>query len=71
MTSMDQPASAHGRTIPVTCQTCGGSRGFSNLRVRKIDGDIVLDPHVTGSCVIVLDKAAATALRDLHKEWLG
>ncbi|MGH3799870.1 MAG: hypothetical protein ACRDTD_07025 [Pseudonocardiaceae bacterium] len=34
-------------------------------------GDIVLDPHVTGACVIVLDEAAATALFDLLGEWRG
>ncbi len=50
MTVMGQPTRAHGRTIPVTCQTHGGARGFCNLRIRKADGDIVLDPHVTGSC---------------------
>jgi hypothetical protein len=65
------PARAQGRTIPVTCQTHGGSRGFCNLRVRRQGGDIVLDPHVTGACVIVLDEAAATELFDLLGEWLG
>jgi hypothetical protein len=65
------PARAHGRTIPVTCQTHTGSRGFCNLQVRKAEGDIVLDPHVTGQCVIVLDETAATALFDLLGEWLG
>lgn len=51
-TSEGQPASAQGRTIPVTCETHGGCRGFGNLRVRRQGGDIVLDPHVTGACVI-------------------
>ncbi len=72
MTVMGKPPPrAHGRTIPVTCQTHGGARGFCNLRIRKADGDIVLDPHVTGSCVIVLDETAATALFDLLEEWIG
>lgn len=65
------PARAHDRTIPVTYQTHGGSRRFCNLRVRRQRGDIVLDPHVTGACVIVLDETAATALFDLLGEWLG
>jgi hypothetical protein len=50
VTVMGQPGRAHSRTIPVTCQTHGGGRGYCNLRIRKADGDIVLDPHVTGSC---------------------
>jgi hypothetical protein len=70
-TSEGQPASAQGRTIPVTCETHDGCRGFGNLRVRRHGGDIVLDPHVTGACVIVLDEKAATALFDLLGEWLG
>lgn len=70
-TGEGQPGRASDRTIPATCQTHGGARGFCNLRVTKIDETIVLDPHVTGSCVIVLDEAAATALFDLLGEWLG
>jgi hypothetical protein len=31
----------------------------------------VLDPHVTGACVIILDEAAATALFDVLGTWLG
>jgi hypothetical protein len=31
----------------------------------------VLDPHVAGSCVIILDETAVTALFDLLEEWLG
>lgn len=68
---MGVPGSRDDRTIPVTCTTCSSGRGFCNLRVTKVNGDIVLDPHVTGSCVIVLDEAAATALFDLLGEWLG
>lgn len=55
----------------MTCQLHGGAKGFSNLRVTKADGDIVLDPHVTGACVIVLDEVAVTALFDALGEWLG
>ncbi|MBV9011261.1 MAG: hypothetical protein JO272_04295 [Pseudonocardiales bacterium] len=36
----------------------------------KDKGDIVLDPHVTGECVIILDRAAATALFDILGPWL-
>ncbi len=45
--------------------------GFANLMVSVIDGKLVLDPHVTGSCLIRLDEAAACALRDVLTEWLG
>jgi hypothetical protein len=32
---------------------------------------IVLDPDVTGDCLITLDEQSATTLRDLLTEWLG
>jgi hypothetical protein len=66
------PRDTHRRTIPVTCRIAGHScRGFCNLRVTKIGGDIELDPHVTGACVIVLDETAAAALFDVLRQWLG
>lgn len=69
--SEGQPVRARGRTIPVTCLTHGGVRQDCNLRIRREGDDIVLDPHVTGQCVIVLNEAAATAVFDLLGEWLG
>ena len=68
---MDTPSGGNRRTVPVTCQTHGGARGFCNLLMTKADGTIVLDPHSTGACVIVLDETAATAVRDVLTEWLG
>jgi len=62
--------SADDRTISTTCQV-HGSRGFCNLRVSKVNCEIVLDPHVDGSCVLRLDEAAATQLFDILGEWLG
>ncbi|MCA1709637.1 MAG: hypothetical protein LC808_42720 [Actinobacteria bacterium] len=59
------------RVIHVHCKVHGGPRGFTNLVCTKRNGDVELDPHVTGSCVIVLDEAAATALFDALGEWLG
>ena len=38
---------------------------------RKLNGEIVFDPHVTGACVIVLDETAAAALFDVLRQWLG
>ena len=68
-----QPVAAGGsnsRAIAVTCSQ-HGAVGFTNLMVSKRDGAIVLDPHVAGSCVIILNEASAVALFDLLGEWLG
>jgi len=63
--------SSHRRLIPATCRTHGGARGFCNLRLTKEDGTVLLDPHVTGACVIELDETAATQILDVLGEWLG
>ena len=57
--------------IPATCAVHGGSAGFTNLVVRKLDGEIVLDPHADGSCVLHFSEEAAATLRDVLIEWLG
>ncbi len=62
--------SADDRTIPVTCQI-HGSKGYCNLRVTKVDKEIVLNPHIDGSCVIRLDRTAAAQLFDILGDWLG
>jgi hypothetical protein len=41
------------------------------LVVSKHDGDIELDPHVTGGCVILLDENGARTLSEALQEWLG
>jgi hypothetical protein len=54
--------------------TCGPHRdpiGFANLLVSMQDGSIVLDPHVTGACVIALDEEGAETLHNILAEWLG
>jgi hypothetical protein len=59
------------RAIPVSCALHRGPRGFANLVVeRKLNGEFVLDPHVTGACVIILDEDAATALFEALRTWL-
>lgn len=66
-------ANEHGsrsRTILTTCQT-HGSKGHCNLRVTNANGEIVLNPHIDGSCVLRLDRAAATQLFETLGEWLG
>lgn len=66
-----RPGRAVDRMISATCEI-HGARGFCNLRVmRRADGGIVLDPHVSGSCVIALDGIGGAELRDALVEWLG
>jgi hypothetical protein len=59
------------KVIQATCTKHGGARGFTNLVLTKRGGEIELDPHATGACVLRLDEAAATAVRDQLTEWLG
>ncbi|MGH3975902.1 MAG: hypothetical protein ACRDS9_21610 [Pseudonocardiaceae bacterium] len=59
------------RVISTTCTRHGGTPGFTNLVVRKRAGEIELDPHVDGSCVLKLNETAATQLFDVLEEWLG
>jgi hypothetical protein len=63
----------HGqrKVISVSCTAHGAARGFTNLTMRGLDGEIELTPHVPGSCVIELDESEACALRDTLTEWLG
>lgn len=63
--------SSNRRVIHCHCSVHGGTPGFSNLVVQKVDGSIVLSPHATGACVITLDEAAANQLFDALGEWLG
>jgi hypothetical protein len=69
--SSDLPWSATRRTIPATCHTHRGCRGFCNLRVSRAHDEIMLDPHVTGSSVISLNEDGALAVRDTLTEFLG
>ncbi|MGH3887583.1 MAG: hypothetical protein ACRDSZ_13620 [Pseudonocardiaceae bacterium] len=43
----------------------------SPLDTAQVNGEIVLDPHIDGFCVLRLDEAAATQLFDILGEWLG
>ncbi len=68
--------SAHGpdanrRVIHASCSCTGVARGFTNLVVRKLDGTIELDPHVTGACVLLLDEHGARVLHEALGDWLG
>lgn len=59
------------RLIRAQCATHTGDFGFTNLVVSKLNGTIQLDPHDTDTCVISLDVAGATVLRNALTEWLG
>jgi hypothetical protein len=71
MSTPERRPARNRRVIPTTCSVHGGARGFTNLVVSRLGGEIVLDPHVTGGCVIVLDEAAASQLFDVLGDWLG
>lgn len=68
---MDGGSDRRRTVIHVTCSTHGGARGFANLVVSKRNGEIVMDPHVTGSCVLIFGEPAASQLFDVLGEWLG
>jgi hypothetical protein len=65
------PESRYRVVIPATCQQHRGARGFTNFLVMVRGGEIVLDAHAVGACVIFLDKNGATTLRDTLIKWLG
>ena len=59
------------KAISVSCGLHRGPVGFANLLVSMQDGSIVLDPHVTGACVIALNEEGARTLLFILTEWLG
>ena len=67
----DHDRNASRRVIPATCTKHAGAWGFTNLVVTRRDGDIELDPHATGVCVVRLDENGARDLCETLTEWLG
>jgi hypothetical protein len=67
----DHDRNASRRVIPATCTKHADARGFTNLVVTRRDGDIELDPHATGACVVRLDENGARDLCETLTEWLG
>jgi hypothetical protein len=59
------------RVINASCMQHGGARGFTNLVISKLNGEIELDAHATGGCVILLGEDSARAMSELILEWLG
>ncbi|MBW0010888.1 MAG: hypothetical protein JO063_12385 [Pseudonocardiales bacterium] len=70
MTSPEKPSRVRRKGIPGTCQLHRGPVGFANLMVSVQDGSVVFDPHVTGACVITIDKEGAKTLLFILTEWL-
>lgn len=71
-TDRPEPPAARGRVvIHASCSVHQGARGFTNLVVRKVNGEIELDPHVDGSCKLAVAEDEACTLRDALIEWLG
>jgi hypothetical protein len=59
------------KVIHASCSVHQVAMGFTNLVVSKRNGEIVLDPHVDGGCLLTLSEDEACALRDVLTEWLG
>jgi hypothetical protein len=59
------------RVIHASCSVHQGAAGFTNLVVSKRGGEIELDPHADGGCLLTLRENEACALRDALTEWLG
>jgi len=77
MCAAEQPPETENRShhnrkvIHATCALHRGPAGFANVVVSKRDGQIQIDCHVDGSCVLTLDEDEAIALRDALIAWLG
>jgi hypothetical protein len=59
------------RVISATCTKHAGAWGFTNLVITRRDGNIELDPHATGACVVRLDESGARDLCETLMEWLA
>jgi hypothetical protein len=59
------------KVIQASCSVHQGAVGFTNLVVSQRGGEIELNPHVDGSCLLTLSEDEACALRDVLIEWLG
>ena len=67
----DGPNKRRRKAIPVTCGVHRGPEGFANLLVSMQGRTVVLDPHVTGECVIALEEDSAEILCSILTVWLG
>lgn len=71
-TNEDQPTSDRRRVVVHAACTCHGvASGFTNVVVRKVDGRVEFDLHVTNACVFTLNEDEACVLRDALTRWFG
>ncbi len=66
-----RPSNRFRKGIPATCGLHRGPMGFTNFMINKQGESLVLDPHVTGECLITLNEDSAKVLLDILVEWLG
>lgn len=69
---MTGPGASRGRRreIPATYSLHRGPVGVTHLLVSVQGRSIVLDPQVTGACVMSLEAEDANTLRNMLTEWL-
>ncbi len=65
------PSDRRRVVIHASCSLHQGAVGFTNLVVSNRNGEIRLNPHVDGSCLLTLDEGEACVLRDALIQWLG
>ena len=68
---MSEPSNPNRRVVHASCTCAGVTRGFTNLVVRKINGEIEFDPHLTGTCAFTVDEDGARVLYEALDDWLG
>lgn len=71
MTNATNNRATSRKVIHASCSLHGGPAGFANVVVRNVNGEIELDPHVTGSCVLRFAEHEAAVLAETITEWLG
>ncbi len=68
---MASPNRGRRKAIPAMVGLDRGPVCVTNLMVSVQGGSIVLDPQVTGACVMSLDEEGATTLCNILSVWLG
>ncbi len=71
MTNGTNDAAARRKVISATCAIHPGTPGFTNLEVLRSGDDIVLHPHVTGACTLILNEDEARELHSFIGQLLG
>jgi hypothetical protein len=56
--------------LPATCQTHGGTPGFTNFAIRNVRGGVQFDSHAVGGCLVTVPEEEARRLHAALGEWL-